>query len=211
MSAANVVVSIVYVWYIICPVFRDELKLRLAFILASIGYITWGLLLEDGLVVVVFNVLFVAISSWHVTRIVKQRRPVVLSSEDEATRSELFPSMTSRQFQDFWALGAPGVAQVGDLLTKGELVDEVVVVLGGVAQIELDTGDRSANAPVLLGEMSYALGEDVAASATVRLDEPAPIRTWTKAVLRDLRSNNPELEVPFLASLGQNLARKIRL
>jgi|GEM_PF-3854877 len=169
MSAANIVLTFVYVWYIICPIFKDELKLRLAFMFASFGYITWGLMIEDGLVVLIFNSLFVLISLRHINRIIRQRRPVVLSAEDEALRAELFPSMTSRQFQQFWELGVPGTATPGALLTKGELVDEVVVVLGGVAQVELDSGDRAAPSPVLLGEMSYALGEDVPASATVVL------------------------------------------
>lgn len=211
MSASSVVVSIVYVWYIMCPAFRDELQLRIAFVLTSLGFIGWGLMIEDGRAVVIFNILFVLISLRHVTRIIRQRRPVVLSDEDQELREALFPSMTSRQFANFWALGVPGVAQIGELITKGELVDEVVVVLAGTAQIELDSGDRSAPSPVILGEMSYALGEDVAATATVRLDEPVPIRTWTKSILRDLKTNEPELEVPFLASLGQHLARKVRL
>ena len=211
MSAANVVLTLVYTWYIICPIFKDELKLRLAFMVASFGYIFWGLMIEDGRVVLVFNTLFVFISLRHINRIIKQRRPVVLAPEDESLRSEIFPSMSPRQFETFWKLGVPGTAMPGALLTRGELVDEVIVVLDGTAQVELDTGDRAAPAPVLLGEMSYALGQDVPASATVRLDEPVPIRTWTKSVLRDLKKNDPELEVPFLASLGQNLARKIRL
>jgi hypothetical protein len=167
----------------------------------SLGFVAWGYLADER-VAVAANLLFVLISLRHILRIAAQRRPVDLTNEQNRVCSSLFRSMTPREFLNLSELAEPGSAEAGTLIRKGDVVDAVI--------IELESDELVLPAPMMLGEVSYALGESSTASATVRLESPAQTRRWTMAMLRDLEVSHPDLAVPFLASLGANLAKKVK-
>ena len=210
MDGIELFLALTYTAYIASPIVRDELLFRLALLATSIGFVAWGVMVDER-VVVAANALFVLLSLRHVVRLARQRRPVVLDEEENHVYNALFAAMTPREFLTLWRLGEPATVPAGALITVGQVVDDVLVVLDRHAAIELADDERIAAAPSLLGEMSYALGEAATATATVRVDAPARVRRWTKATLRDLERSHPDLAVPFLAAVGQNLARKIRV
>jgi len=210
MDWVDLLLLTIYTFHVSAPMVRDELALRLLLLLTSIGFGAWGWL-SDLPITVVANCLFTALSLRHIFRLLRQRQPVELTSEQVVVYEQLFSAMSERQFLELWNLGVPGTAPVGNLIVRGELVDDVIVVIDQAVHIELDTGDRVAASPSVLGEMSYALGESAVATATVRVETPAQIRRWTKETLRGLGTSHSALEVPFLAAMGANLARKIRL
>lgn len=210
MTSANVVLTLVYLAYLLSPAIRDEFFLRLALMCTSMGFIIWGFMIDDGWVAIVANALFVIIGSRHLRRLYLQRQPVELTSDQEQVHEAVFGTMSPREFLLFWHLGRTDDHESGTtLITKGEALDDVLVVTSGGVVIEIGSGDIHRVAPMLLGEMSYALGIDAVATATVRCDGPVEVRRWTKATLRDLQRSHPDLAVPFLRSIGANLAAKI--
>lgn len=210
MSSANIVLTIAYIAYLLSPAIREEFFLRVALMCTSIGFIIWGFMIDDGRVVITSNVLFVIVGLRHVIRLYRQRQPVELTLQQEEVHGAVFSSMSPREFLLFWHLGrsdrlAPGTT----LITEGEPLDDVLAVTSGEVVIEIPSGDLHRAAPMLLGEMSYALGEDAAATATVSCKSDVEVRRWTKVALRDLQRSHPDLAVPFLRSIGANLAAKI--
>lgn len=199
----------VYTAYLLSPALRDEFFLRVALMITSLGFIVWGAMIGNP-VTVVANVLFVLIGARHILRLYKQRQPVELTDIQEQVNSDVFDAMSPREFLLFWHLGSEDSLDSGVLIQRDEHLDDVLVITEGEVVIELDSGDLVKHAPVLLGEMSYALGIDAVATATVRCDSAVELRRWTKTMLRDLQRSHPDLAVPFLRSIGSNLAAKFR-
>ena len=208
MDRVELLLLITYALYVISPMIRDDLALRTLLLTASLGFVVWGIAVGER-VTILANVFFVVLSLRHIIGLLKQRRPVTLSDEQERVYLALFSAMSKREFKELWELGERSTADAGPLIRSGDDVEEVIVVLDSPVFVELDHGDLELAAPSILGEMSYALGETASATASVRLDAPAELLRWTKSTLRDLKHTNPGLEVPFLAALGSNLARKI--
>lgn len=201
--------TIVYFAYLLSPALRDEFFLRVALMVTSLGFIVWGTMIESP-VTVAANVLFVLIGLRHIIRLYRQRQPVELDEVQEQIKAQIFDAMSPREFLLFWHLGSSDLLHDAELITKNEQLDDVLVVTDGSVVIELESGDLVKQAPILLGEMSYALGVDAAATATVRCDGEVELRRWTKTTLRDLQRSHPDLAVPFLRSIGSNLAAKFR-
>lgn len=208
MDRVELLLLITYVLYVVSPMIRDDLALRTLLLTASLGFVVWGIAVGER-VTILANVFFVLLSLRHIIGLLQQRRPVTLGDEQERVYQALFSAMSKREFKELWELGERSTADAGPLIRSGDDVEEVLVVLDAPVYVELDGGDLELAAPSILGEMSYALGETASATASVRLDAPAEVLRWTKSTLRDLKHTNPGLEVPFLAALGSNLARKI--
>lgn len=209
LSTSDVLLTVVYMAYLLSPALRDEFFLRVALMITSLGFILWGVLI-DNTVTVIANVLFVLIGARHIIRLYKQRQPVELNDTQRRINEEIFEAMSAREFLLFWHLGDEDFVESGELIRKDEKLDDVLVITRGDVIIELDSGDLVKEAPILLGEMSYALGVDAAATATVRCEGEVEMRRWTKTTLRDLQRSHPDLAVPFLRSIGSNLAAKFR-
>ena len=210
MDGVEIFLALTYVAYIASPVIRDELVFRLALLATSVGFVAWGFMVDER-VIIAANGLFVILSLRHIIRLAKQRQAVSLSSEENHIYGHLFSTMTPREFLTLWGLGEQYSLEPGAIISRDQMVDDVMVVIDRDVIIELDSGDRVAAAPTLLGEMSYALGESAPATATVRADVPVRVLRWTKATLRDLERSHPDLAIPFLAAVGANIARKVRL
>ena len=207
MSANDVVLNLTYLLYVVAPLVRDELRLRVLFALASVGFGLWGVL-DDNIWPVIWNALFLVISAWNIRNLMHERRPVVLAPELERVRSEVFPEMTGRQFERFWAMGSDYHASHERLTVHGEPVDHFWVFLRGQADVQLRDTTVQLEPNATIGGISYVRGTDVVATATVSASSAA-LHRWDKADLRNLAATNPDLQAPFLSGLARGLVAKI--
>lgn len=208
MSKTDMFLTVVYAIYVIAPLVRDELWLRIVLAVSSLCFVIWGVLTENE-VVIIANGLFALLSLRQVYRLMRERRPISLTDEQSIAHKALFPAMTPRQFVLFWYLGEGFSNDDGVLIRKGVPVDHVSAIVTGEVAVKLETADRLINAPLLLGEMSFVRGNDALASADVRAIGMVTGRRWKKSTLYSLNDSHPNLTEPFLRSLGADLAAKI--
>lgn len=208
MEIDNIVLNITYVLYVIAPLIRDELKLRVLLAVASVGFAVWATMIDSPWTVF-WNVIFIGVSLYNIVRILRERRPLELGDEQENIRRRLFPEMTTRQFARFWALGDDHHA-VGEQLTLlGTRVTHFWIFLDGDLRVELTDGQKAMEPGATVGGMSYVMGDDVPATASV-VAHDAQLRRWPKATLRALAHTDAELNAPFLSGIGRGLVSKIR-
>lgn len=210
MSGIDIFLTVVYIAYIASPLLPDELWLRLALVGTSVGFVIWGVIIENG-VVVLANGLFVLLSMRQVIRLIKARRPVQLTDEQQLIYDTVFPSMTPQQFKMFWDLGEPFTLHEGErLITADEHVTHVSVLIDGALGVEGTEQLIRLNPPALVGEMSFVRGKEATASSTVSALERSRGHWWAKTTLYTLHETHPDLTGPLLRSIGRDLAAKLR-
>jgi hypothetical protein len=210
VSGADIFLTVVYIAYIASPLLPDELWLRLALATTSFGFVIWGAIIENG-VVVLANGLFLLLSMWQVTRLIKERRPVELTDEQQLIYDTVFPSMTPQQFKLFWDLGEPFVLHEGEQLITAEAdVTHVSVLIDGALGVEGSEKLIRLDPPALVGEMSFVRGKEAMASSNVIGLERSRGHWWAKTTLYSLHDTHPELTGPLLRSIGRDLAAKLR-
>ena len=208
MNPETILLVVVYAAYIASPLLPDELWLRLALAATSAGFVLWGAIIGNS-VVVLANALFLVMSIRQVVRLLRQRRPVELEPELALLHDRLFPTMSARQFMLFWHLGEELVAEDAQLLSKGQTSPYLFALHAGEAAVQLDGGLRTLAAPALLGEMSYVRGDDAVAAADVTAVGVIECRRWRKDDLHRLNETHPDLVAPFLRGLGADIAGKL--
>lgn len=206
METSDYFLALIYVGYVGAPAFRDELWLRCAFAVTSLGFVVWGSWIGNE-VVVVFNGLFFLISTHHIRRLAGERRELVLEGDAGAVHAALFPGLRPRRFLQIWDLGSTESIE-GTVTTHGEPIDEVMILLDGTLEspdleFEIVAGD-----PGFIGEMSLVTGEP--ASATLVTSGPVRVRRFGHHELRELEVHHPDLSHALLGGIAQGLAGKVR-
>lgn len=207
MDNVDILLLVIYIIYVVSPLLSDELWLRVALLVASIGFVIWGLAI-DSPITAAANVLFAGMSLVQIAKQVRERMPIELEPDQRRVHEQLFPSMSSREFMLFWHLGHEAVID-GTIITAGDTVPQVSVLVDGEFAIDTNRGLVRLDAPTLVGDMSYVRGEEVPATATVATVGTATVRQWEKKTLLSMRQTHPKLTVPFLRDLGAGLAEKV--
>ena len=206
METSDYFLALTYIAYVAAPALRDELWLRCAFALNSLGFVIWGAWIGNE-VVIIFNGLFFLISTYHIRRLAGERREITLEGDEGAVHATLFRGLRPRRFLLIWDLGATETVE-GTLTTSGEPVDEMMILLEGRLRSP-DLGfEVVAPAPAFIGEMSLVTGEP--ASATLVADGPVRVRRFPHDTLRNLEAQHPDLSHALLGGVAQGLAGKVR-
>ncbi len=208
LDGDDVVLNFTYFLYVVAPLVKDELWLRVLLMCSSCGFALWAVLIENNYTLV-WNLLFLLVSLRSIYRIVTERRPHVLSEAQERVRSRLFPEMSGRDFQKFWDLGEDHHAVGEQLTVLGEPVNDFWVFVDGEIYVDLSHGRVNLKPVDTIGGVSYIMGEQELATASV-FAVNAHLRVWGKVRLRALAHTHPELNAPFLSGLGRGLANKMQ-
>lgn len=208
MSTADVLVNAAYIIYILAPLVKQELGLRLVLTAASVGYILWGIV-DYNPWVIFWNALFILMSLWRLGKLFQERRPIELTETQSRVRQALFPAMKDRQFLLFWMMGEDCDPRDRVLTTEGAANEFLYVLHDGEATVRSAGQNRATLRSVTtIGEMSFVAGEDTAASATVEL-ETGRARRWRHDELHQLEQTHPDLVAPFLSGIGRGLSAKV--
>lgn len=197
-----------YAAYVVSPVFKDILRLRLMALVVSALFIAYGI--SSGIYPFVWwNLAFSVMHGYQIAMLIIERRGVALSDDDELVRATLFPTLDSIAFSALWELGVDELLQPNKLIVEaGQEIDEVLLVRDGAADVDLGEGRFIRLRPhSLIGEMSMLRGGP--ACATVRASGPTTVRRFSRAALLELGEERPAIKDAALLLIGRQLAEKI--
>ena len=188
---------------------RDELWLRLLVVAGSFIYIAyyfwypaeplWGAIFASGLLTAINCVLIVVI--------VRERTLLAMSQRDAALFKQ-FGRFSPGQFRRIMKLANWHPAgKAMRLTTQGEVPDRLFYVTGGSLSIEKGNGPVRREAETFIGEIAFLYGSP--ASATVETGPQAQVISWPATELRRLMRRHPNLENAMIATLSEDMARKV--
>ena len=209
MAVETVILNLAYVALLVSTFTRTLTRLRLLLVAAGIGFVVFGLIV-DNMSMVVWNIVTSGLHTYRVIKDEAAKRSVQLSPEEALLHRELFPDLSAFDFNLLWRLGRP-VEYVDELMiVLGETPDFVALILDGYAEIwERDERIRVLRRGALLGEMSFASGHP--ATVDVRSRGRLIVHEWTQQDLRSLDHLRPAAANAVRDYVSGALAAKARL
>src|SRR5262245_52652165 len=152
---------------------------------------------------------FTSINLYQIWRIYMERRPVVLSQDEQTLYDEGFHSLTTREYVAPVMVGRWKDAAVGDrMLNEGQLVSSVCIAIRGTVRIHgggrelgvLEPGQVIGTAMVLTGKPS---------PFDATFTEPGRYICWPLSNVRRFTEGRPELQSALQRLVNQDLAKKV--
>jgi CRP-like cAMP-binding protein len=158
---------------------------------------------------VIWNLVFFVINVVRIHLLIRERRPVPLTADEQHVANLRFPSLRPRELQRLLGVGAMVDHPKGaHIVARGVPLEALLLVVRGCARVDL--ADR---APILIqegmfvGEIGFLTGKppgaDVIAATDVR------IVRWPAPALRAFLDANPEMNTTMQQVLGSDLATKL--
>ena len=189
---------------------RDILWLRWFAVAAALTNIPYFLV--QGTILwppILWALVFTAINLYQMTRIYMERRPVVLSADEQKLYDLAFRSLRPREFVSLSLVGEWKDARAGDrIVSEGELVSDLCVPITGSADVyrqgerigQLSPGHIIGTALALTGDPS---------PIAVTFTEPARYMRWSLPSLRRFMDKRPDLRVALQSLVNRDLAGKL--
>jgi hypothetical protein len=189
---------------------RDILWLRWFAVAAALTNIPYFLL--QGTVLwppILWALVFTAINLYQITRIYMERRPVVLSADEQTLYDLGFRSLRPREFVSLSLVGEWKSAPAGErVVTEGEPVDQVCVAISGSADVHRRGEHLGQLSPGHIIGTALALTGDPSPVA-VTFSEPARYMRWSLPSLRRFVDRRPDLRVALQSLVSRDLAGKL--
>jgi CRP-like cAMP-binding protein len=191
---------------------RDILWLRWFAVAAALTNIPYFLL--QGTVLwppVLWALVFTAINLYQITRIYLERRPVVLSQDEQKLYDLGFQSLRPREFVSLSLVGEWKNAEPGEtVVIEGEPVSSLSIPITGTAEVQR-SGER-------IGELTpgHIIGTALALTGDpspvrVTFTEPARYMRWSLSSLRRFVDMRPNLRVALQGLVNRDLAEKLNM
>ena len=189
---------------------RDILWLRWFAVAAALTNIPYFLL--QGTVLwppVLWAVVFTAINLYQIARIYLERRPVVLSEDEQKLYDLGFRSLRPREFVSLSLVGEWKNAEAGErVMTEGEPVSSVCIPITGSADVRKHGERIGALRPGhIIGTALALTGES--SPVEVTFTEPARYMRWSLPSLRSFMDKRPDLRVTLQGLVNRDLAGKL--
>jgi CRP-like cAMP-binding protein len=189
---------------------RDILWLRWFAVAAALTNMPYFLLQREILwPPVLWAGVFTAINLYQIARIYLERRPVVLSDDEQRLYELGFRSLRPREFVSLTLVGEWRDGAAGDaLLTEGQPVESICIAISGTLEVRrrgnylgrLESGQIIGSTLALTGSPS-----PVDAAFT----EPGRYMRWPLSSLRTFVDKRPELRVTLQGLVNRDLAGKV--
>lgn len=210
MLGLDVLVNIANVVYLWSYSVRDIFWLRVLTVLAGGLLLPYYYLQASPLWLPIgWNVFFIGINLFWITLLLSERRPVPFTDEERRLYDLAMPNLSEREAYKFLELARRDTIASGtELLTQGEPVKTLSLIVGGTVTVGLDGHevDRLGEGS-FLGSIAY-LNNDAGFSApvTVRATEGTTLLQWDFKTLDTILAANPHLRIGLEASLGLEIA-----
>jgi len=189
---------------------RDVLLLRSLFLAGSAFAIVYYYFQSPPLwTAIAWTVLYCLIHAYWIVRILMERRPVVLTPDEETLYRLSFRSLDRRKFARLAGMGRWRDAEKGQELSKeGERVNEILALISG--KIEAPIIDQTVG---ILGP-----GELVGTAAVLLnniqqydfvVETPCRYITWPLAEVQQFLNKDPDLRAQIRDIMSGELATKI--
>jgi CRP-like cAMP-binding protein len=189
---------------------RDILWLRWFAVAAALTNIPYFLFQHDILwPPVVWAMVFTAINLYQIARIYLERRPVVLSNDEQRLYDLGFRSLRPRDFVSLLVAGEWRDGVAGDpVLTEGQPVESICIPISGTLEVRrgaehlghLEPGQIIGSALALTSKPSPV---DIAFTG------PARYMYWRLSAIRTFLDKRPELRVALQGLVNRDLAGKV--
>ena len=189
---------------------RDILWLRWFAVAAALTNIPYFLLQQNKLwPPVIWALVFTTINLYQLLRIYLERRPVVLSEDEQKLYHMGFGSLRPREFVSLLLAGEWKSAAAGDaVLTQGNPVSSICIAISGSLQVLKDGKDLMALKPgFLIGTALALTGQPSPIAAT--FTEPAYYFSWPLGNIRAFLDKRPDLRLTLQSMVNRDLALKI--
>jgi hypothetical protein len=177
---------------------RDILWLRWFAVAAAIANVPYYLAQSTVLwPPVIWGTVFMAINLYQIARIYLERRPVVLSADEQRLYDFGFHALRPREFVSLllageWRDAAPGER----LVEQGRTVERISIPISGTVE------------PGQVIGLALALNDD-AAAFDAAFSEPGRYMSWPLPSLRKFLDRRPELRIALQRLAGHDLAAKV--
>jgi CRP-like cAMP-binding protein len=157
-----------------------------------------------------WGVAFVIVNAVRIVGMALERRPVVLSDQEEELYRVAFSSIDKRVFLRLVSLARWVDCSPGEIiLKKGQQISDAVVLVSGEVEAVLGNRTRMALRPgQLIGDVSAYSG--LASPVDVVACGPAALAKWDLQQLREFMASRPELRANLLRIVSADLAAKLR-
>ncbi len=210
IHALNYLVHFSNILLVVSYSVRDILWLRWFAVAAALTNIPYFLLQDTVLwPPVLWALVFTAINLYQIVRIYLERRPVVLSQDEQKLYDLGFRSLRPREFVSLSLVGEWKNAEPGErVVTEGEPVSSLSIPITGSADVHrrgerigaLTPGHIIGTALALTGEPS---------PIEVTFTEPARYMRWSLPSLRRFMDTRPDLRVTLQGLVNRDLAGKL--
>jgi CRP-like cAMP-binding protein len=189
---------------------RDILWLRWFAVGAALTNIPYFLLQNTVLwPPVLWAIVFTAINLYQIARLYLERRPVVLSRDEQKLYDLGFQSLRPREFVSLSLVGEWKNADPGEtVVSEGEPVSSLSIPISGAAEVQ-KSGER-------IGELKpcHIIGTALAftgdpSPVRVTFTEPARYMRWSLSSLRRFMDMRPDLRTALQGLISRDLAQKL--
>ena len=190
---------------------RDVLKLRILAVVGEGLTLPYYYFQNEKLWPPFFwGVAFMVVNVVRVVAAALERRPVVLSDNEEKLYRVAFSSIDKREFLKLVSLARWIECSPGELIVeKGQHISEAIVVIGGDIEAILSGDSRMALRPgQLIGDVSAYSGLTSPADVVAR--GPGTLAKWDLRHVREFTESRPELRANLLRIVSMDLAAKLR-
>lgn len=190
---------------------RDVLKLRILAVVGEGLTLPYYYFQNEKLWPPIFwGVAFMVVNVVRVVAAALERRPVVLSDNEEKLYRVAFSSIDKREFLKLVSLARWIECSPGELIVeKGQHISEAIVVIGGDIEAILSGDSRMALRPgQLIGDVSAYSGLTSPADVVAR--GPGTLAKWDLRHVREFTESRPELRANLLRIVSMDLAAKLR-
>lgn len=210
MQLADYLVHFANILLLVSYSVRDILWLRWFAVASALTVVPYYLVQPNVLwPPVLWGLVFVAINLFQIARIYLERRPVVLSADEQKLYDMGFHALRPREFVSLLLAGEWRDAAAGDkVLTEGKPVSSICIVISGTVQVRRQGREVGVIQPgTLIGTAVALTGEPSAVDATFA--EAARYICWPLYSIRSFLDKRPELRVTLQALANQDLAKKL--
>jgi hypothetical protein len=189
---------------------RDILWLRWFAVAAALTNIPYFLI--QGTVLwppVLWALVFTAINLYQIARLYLERRPVVLSQDEQKLYDLGFRSLRPREFLSLSLVGEWKNAEAGErVVREGEPVSSLCIAISGSAEVRKHGERIGALRPGYIIGNALALSGDPS-PVEMSFTEPACYMRWSLPSLRTFIDKRPELRVTLQGLVNRDLAGKL--
>jgi hypothetical protein len=210
MYAADYLVHFSNILLLVAYSVRDILWLRWFAVAAALTNIPYFLVQANILwPPVLWATVFTAINLYQIAHIYMERRPVVLSADEQKLYDLAFRALRPREFLSLMLAGEWRDAAAGQkLLTEGQTAAEVCIPIAGTMEVRRHGAPVGTLAPgQLVGTGLVLTGNPSLVDAT--FNAPARYFAWPVSTLRSFLDKRPELRTTVLRLANRDLADKL--
>ena len=204
-------IHIANVLYLFSYSMRDILWLRILTVAAASFMLPYFYYLPDPLYPPIFwNLLFMTLNIFWITRLLLERRPVKLSDDEQQLCQIAFRTLTPREIKKILKLSSWEDADPGEcFVSKDEPLERLILIYSGKADVEID-GKKidMLHAGQFIGELGYFTDE--VAAADVVATEATRYVSWSKDRLKSFLDKDSDLRAAFQIILGSVLAKRLK-